>query len=206
MDPAIEIPRLLDVMPASGRMNAKITSKPEMPKAIDSPFPVPWRQEWPILINFDLWSQLSLPQRDLLLLRTVTWLQRVQWLKLDLYQGVAIAGFLGSLIELAGADPVGAIAAGGLSFFAGSQIWRNNRSTQSELAADEAAIQVAQRRGYSETEAAAHLLAAIETTAKIERRPSLSFSELIRCQNLRAIAGISPLGVPKEFWILSFEF
>ena len=199
MDPAIEIPRLLDLMPASGRMNAKITSKPEMPKAIDSAFPVPWKKEWPISINFDLWSQLSQPQRDLLLLRTVTWLQGVQWLKLDLYQGVAIAGVLGSLVELVQGDPVGLIAAGGLSFLAGAQIWRNNRSTQSELAADEAAIRVALRRGYSETEAAAHLLAAVENAAKIEGRPSLNFSELIRCQNLRAIAGISPLGVPKEF-------
>ena len=64
--------------------------------------------------------------------------------------------------------------------------------------ADEAAIRVAQRRGYSQTEAAQHLLSAIEAVAQIEGRPSLNFTELIRCQNLRAIAGLSPVGIPEK--------
>ncbi|MCF3424469.1 DUF3318 domain-containing protein, partial [Escherichia coli] len=64
------------------------------------------------------------------------------------------------------------------------------------LNADEAAIRVAQRRGYTETEAAEQLLSAIETVAQLEGRPSLNFTELIRSQNLRALAGLSPVGVP----------
>ena len=55
MEPTTEIRRLLDVMPASGRMMTKIVSKPEQAKVIDSPFPLPWNQERPLFINFDLW-------------------------------------------------------------------------------------------------------------------------------------------------------
>ncbi len=75
------------------------------------------------------------------------------------------------------------------------RIWRDNRSSQVELDADETAIRVALRRGYSEAEAARHLLSAIEAVAQIEGR-SLDFNELIRCQNLKAISGISAVGVP----------
>jgi len=71
-----------------------------------------------------------------------------------------------------------------------TRIWRDNRSSQVELDADETAIIVALRRGYSEAEAAGHLLSAIESVAQIEGR-NLDFNELIRCQNLRAISGIS---------------
>lgn len=196
MEPTSEIRRLLDVMPASGRMMTKIVSKPEQSKVIDSPFPLPWNQQRLIWINFDLWSQLQRPQRDLLLLRTVSWLIGIKWFKPDVYQGTVVAGLLGATVEFIQADAVGVIVAGGLSAIALTQIWRNTRSSQSQLNADEAAIKVAQRRDYSETEAARHLLSAIETVAQIERRPSLNFTELIRCQNLRAIAGLSPVGVP----------
>jgi hypothetical protein len=163
---------------------------------IDSPFPLPWNQERPIFINFDLWRRLSKPQRDLLLLRTVSWLTGVKWFKPDVYQGVVVAGLLGAMVELVQGDAVGVVVAGGLTGIALTRIWRTSRSSQSELNADEAAIRVAQRRGYTETEAAQHLLSAIEAVAQIEGRPSLNFTELIRCQNLRAIAGLSPVGVP----------
>jgi hypothetical protein len=196
MEPTAEIRRLLDVMPASGRMMTKIVSKPEQAKVIDSPFPLPWNQERPIFINFDLWRRLSKPQRDLLLLRTVSWLTGVKWFKPDVYQGVVVAGLLGAMVELVQGDAVGVVVAGGLTGIALTRIWRTSRSSQSELNADEAAIRVAQRRGYTETEAAQHLLSAIEAVAQIEGRPSLNFTELIRCQNLRAIAGLSPVGVP----------
>lgn len=79
------------------------------------------------------------------------------------------------------------------------RIWRSNKSPEFELNADIAAIKVAQRRGYSEAEAAQNLLWAIESVAKIEGRSSLDFIALIRCQNLRAIAGLSPVGVPEKF-------
>lgn len=196
MNPEPEIRRLLDVMPASGRMLTKIVSKPQQSATLDSPFPLPWSRERPIFINFDLWRRLSKPQRDLLILSTVSWLTNIKWFKPDLYQGVIVAALLGGMVELVQGDAVGVVVASGLTALASTQLWRTSRSTQLLLDADEAAIRVAQRRGYSETEAAAHLLSAIEAIAQIENRPSLNFTELIRCQNLRAIAGLSPVGVP----------
>jgi len=163
---------------------------------IESPFPLPWSQERPIFINFDLWRRLPKPQRDLLLLRTVSWLIGIKWFKPDLYQGVVLAGLLGGIVELVQGDAVGVVVATGLSAIASTQIWRSTRSSQSELDADAAGIKVAIRRGYTESEAAGHLLSAIEAVAQIEGRSGLNFTELIRSQNLRAIAGLSPVGVP----------
>src|SRR6476469_7086198 len=198
MNPEPEIRRLLDVMPASGRMLTKIVSKPEQSQVIETNFPVPWSSERPIFINFDLWRQLSKPQRDLLLLSTVSWLIAIKWFKPDVYQGVIVAALLGGVVELVQGDAVGVVVATGLSAIASSQIWKSSRSSQSLLDADEAAIRIAQRRGYTETEAAQHLLSALEAIAQIEGRPSLNFTELMRCQNLGAIAGLSPVGVPEQ--------
>lgn len=196
MNPEPEIRRLIELMPASGRMLTKIVSKPQQTLVIESPFPTPWSQERPIFINFDLWRRLPKPQRDLLLLRTVSWLIGIKWFKPDLYQGVILAGLLGGIVELVQGDAVGVVVATGLSAIASTQLWRSTRRSESELDADAAAIKVATRRGYTESEAAQHLLAGIEAVAQVEGRTSLSFTELIRCQNLRAIAGLSPLGVP----------
>ncbi|BAZ83148.1 hypothetical protein NIES73_44340 [Sphaerospermopsis kisseleviana NIES-73] len=199
IEPNIEIRRLLDVMPASGRMMTKIVSKPEQNKVIDAAFPLPWSQDRPIYINFDLWRRLTKPQRDLLLLHQVSWLTGVKWIQPDIYQGVFLAGLLGGVVEAAQSDVIGVIIAGGLSAFAGVRIWRINQSQASQLKADTTAVFIAQRRGYSEAEAAQHLLTAIETVAKIEGRSGLDFNELIRCQNLRAIAGLSPVGIPDNY-------
>ncbi|MDZ8258256.1 DUF3318 domain-containing protein [Nostoc sp. ChiQUE01b] len=199
MEPNVEIRRLLDVMPASGRMTTKIVSKPEQAKVIDASFPQPWNQARPIYINFDLWRRLPKPQRDLLLLQMVSWLTGVKWFKPDIYQGVVLAGLLGGFLEAAQSDIVGVAVAGGLSAIAAWRIWRTNKSQESELNADAAAIKIAQRRGYSEAEAAQHLLSAIEAVAKIEGRSSFNFTELIRCQNLRAIAGLSAVGIPESY-------
>jgi hypothetical protein len=196
MNPEPEIRRLIELMPASGRMLTKIVSRPQQNVAIESPFPLPWSQDRPIYINFDLWRRLPKAQRDLLLLRTVCWLIGIKWFKPDLYQGVVLAGFLGGMVELVQGDAVGVVVATGLAALAGTQIWRSTRSSQSELDADEAAIKVATRRGYTETEAARHLLAGIEAVAQIEGRSALKFAELIRSQNLKAIAGLSPVSVP----------
>ncbi|MCA1993787.1 MAG: DUF3318 domain-containing protein [Coleofasciculus sp. S288] len=196
MNPDPEIRRLLELMPASGRMLTKIVSRPQQIAVIESPFPTPWNRSRPIYINFDLWRRLPRPQRDMLLLRAVSWLIGVKWFKPDLYQGVVLAGVLGGIVELAQGDAVGVVVATGLSALAGTQIWRSTRNSQSELDADEAAIKVATRRGYTETEAARHLLRAIEAVAEIEGRSGLNFTELIRSQNLRAIAGLSSVGVP----------
>jgi len=199
MEPTTEIRRLYDVMPASGRMMTKIASKPEQAKVIEATFPLPWSQERPITINFDLWRRLTKPQRDLILLRAVSWLTGVKWFRPDIYQGVAVAGLLGAIVESVQADLVGIVVASGLTGMAVTRIWRQNRSSESELNADEAAIKIALRRGYSETEAAQHLVSAIEAVAKIEGRSSLNFTELVRSQNLRAIAGLSNVGVPQSY-------
>lgn len=196
MEPTAEIQRLLDLMPASGRMMTKIISKPQQPKVIDIPFPLPWNRERGIFINFDLWRQLTKPQRDLILLRSVSWVIAIRWFKPDLYQGLAAAGGLATCLELLQADAIGASVASLLTALAIRQLWRGYRSSQAEIAADEAALRVALRRGYSETEAARHLLTAIEAIAQIERRGNLNFIELIRIQNLKALAGLSPVGVP----------
>ncbi len=199
MEPNIEIRRLLDVMPASGRMMTKIVSKPEQKQVIDAPFPLPLSQARPIYINFDLWRRLTKPQRDLLLLQRVSWLIGVKWLQPNIYQGVVLAGFVGGILEAVQSDVVGVVIAGGLTTLAAMRIWRMNKSQEAELNADIAAIRIAQRRGYSETEAAQHLLTAIETAGTIEGRSGLNFSELIRCQNLKAIAVLSQVGIPKNY-------
>jgi hypothetical protein len=198
MLPDLEIRRLLDILPASGRMMTQILSKPEQPAVIASAFPAPWMRDRPIWINFDLWERLSQPQRDLLILRTVGWLTSIKWFRPKLYQGAALAGVVGTVVELVQGDAVGIVVAGGLSAIAAAQIWRSNRSLERELDADDLALRVAQRRDYTEMAAAQHLLSAIEAVAEIEGRPSLSFTELLRCQNLRAIAGISAVGLPEE--------
>lgn len=191
MEPKVEIRRLSDLMPASARGSVKIISKPEQKKLVDASFPLPWHRERPIYINFDLWPNLTKQQRDLLLLRTVSWLTGVEWFKPNIYQAVALLGLFGGLIESVQGDAVGVVTAGGLSTIAILRMYRRNRSQESEIAADMAAINLIKRRGYSETEAAEHLLKAIETVAKIEKRSTLNFIELIRTQNLRTIAGFS---------------
>jgi len=197
MNPDLEIRRLLDVMPASGRMKTTLVGKLDQRRVISTKLPRPWSQNQPIWINFDLWQRLSQPQRDLLILRTVSWLTASNWFKPDLYQGLTIAGILGAGVEAFQGDAVGLLVAGGLSAIAGVQVWRNSRSLQVELEADEAAVRIAQRRGYAETEAAQHLLSAISAIAKMEGQ-SMGFNELIRCQNLRAIAGLSRTQVPES--------
>jgi len=194
-----EISHLLDLMPASGRMMTRIVSKPESPKVIETNFPLPWqRGVRPIQINFDLWRQLSRPQRDLVLLRAVCVLTAVKWFKPDLDRVIALAGIIGLTVETLQTDAVGMAVAGGLTALAINRIWREKRSPQRELDAYEAALKVAVRRGYTETEAAKGLLSAIETIAEIEGRSSLNFNELLRCQNLKKLANLSFVGVPDQ--------
>lgn len=197
MNPEPEIRRLLDVMPASGRMMTKLVSKPEQRVVIDLPFPLPWMRDRPVYINFDLWSHLSRPQRDLLILRCVGWLGAVKWFQPNVNLGIVAAGALSAGVELLQQDAVGVAAASGLIAIGLGQIWRSNRSSRIELDADETALRVAQRRGYGETEAAEHLLTAIELVAQLEARP-FTFTELLRSQALRAITGLSPVGVPER--------
>lgn len=194
-----EIGRLLELMPASGRMYTKIISKPQQPQVITTRFPAPWQREnRPININFDLWRHLPRPQRDLLLLRAVCALTNIKWFELDIYQVLAGGAFMGFAVELVEGDPVGMLVAGSLSALAATQIWRENRSPRQELIADEAALHIAERRGYSEAEAARNLLEAVEALPELEGRSGLDFIELMRVQNLRRIAGLSRVTIPEK--------
>jgi Protein of unknown function (DUF3318) len=190
-----EIRRLLDLMPASGRMMCKLVSQPEQRVVVDYPLPMPWVRARPIYINFDRWSMLSRPQRDLLLLRAVSWLGGIRWFQPDVNLGLAAIGAIGLGVEVLQRDGMGIAAAGALGAIALTRIWQSNQRSQLEVEADEAAINVAIRRGYDEPDAARHLLTAIEAVAQLEGR-SLTFIDLVRCQNLRAIAGLSPVGMP----------
>ncbi|QDZ40477.1 DUF3318 domain-containing protein [Euhalothece natronophila Z-M001] len=194
-----EVRHLIDLMPASGRMYTKIIPKPKQSRLIDAPFPLPWqRGARPIYINFDLWTELSRAERDLALLRSVCWLTEIKWFKPDLYQGVVTVGVIGTGVEMLQGDAIGVIVGASLAVLAGSQIWRRTRSIQTEVDADEIAIRVAQRRGYEMIDAAQALLDSIEKIAEIEGRANFDFTELVRIQNLRKLAGRSEVGVPEE--------
>ncbi len=194
-----EIRHLLDLMPASGRMGTKIVSKPQQSRVMNVAVPMPWhRGSRPIYVNFDLWQRLSRGQRDLLLLRTVIWLTETKWFKPDIYQGATLVGLLALTVELIQGDGVGIVVAGGLSAMAGRQIWRSMGSPQRELEADIGAIKIALRRGYNESEGAKNLFEAIKAVAKLEGRSTLNFTELIRSQNLKAMANLSPVSVPES--------
>jgi len=184
-----EVTRLKDLMPASGRMKTRIVMDDRQSTVIQAPFPRPWKRSHPITINWMLWQELSPSQRDLLFLHYVSWLTGVRLLRPEIYQGVAVVGLMGTVFEAVQADAVGILAAGGLTAFSAMQVWRKNTGTQAKLDADEAAIRVAQRRGYSERDAARHLLEAIEVVPRIEGRGGLNYTELLRIQGLRAMLG-----------------
>ena len=193
-----EISRLLDIMPASGRMLTKIISQPQQSKVIDAPFAPPWNREGrPIYINFDLWRRLPRGQRDLLILRSTSSLINIRWFKPDINQLIVLAGTIGLMVETGQGDAVGMLVAGGLTAISVRQIWRDNRSIQRELDTDEAAIKFALRLGYTEIEAAQNLVQGIENAAKIEGRSILNFTELIRSQHLKSLANISSIDVPE---------
>ncbi|MBE7380450.1 MAG: DUF3318 domain-containing protein [Leptolyngbya sp. SIO1E4] len=183
-------------MPASGRMKIRILIDDRQSTVIQAPFPRPWNRSYPITINWSLWQELSVSQRDLLFLHYVCWLTSVQLLKPQLYQGVAAVGVIGAVFELFQADAVGVLAAGGLTAIAATQVWRQNTGTQAKLDADEMTIRIAQRRGYSERDAARHLLEALEAVPQIEGRGGMSYAELLRAQSLRTVLGTASTPPP----------
>ncbi|MEM1290495.1 MAG: DUF3318 domain-containing protein [Cyanobacteria bacterium P01_H01_bin.162] len=184
-----EITRLKDLMPASGRMKTRIAIEDRQSTVVETPFPRPWQRSHVITINWGLWQELTVSQRDLLFLHQVCWLMSVKLVKPELYQGVAAVGLLGTIFELFQTDAVGIVAAGGLTAIAASQVWRSNTGNQAKLDADDTAIRVAQRRGYSERDAVRHLLEAIETVPLIEGRGGMSYPELLRAQQLKSRLG-----------------
>ncbi|MEM8545692.1 MAG: DUF3318 domain-containing protein [Cyanobacteria bacterium P01_H01_bin.119] len=193
INPDQEIPRLRELMPASGWMKTRIRSAPSQSQAIATDAPRPWRSIYPLYINFNLWGQLSVPERDLLFLQHISWVTSTNPLKLDVPRTVAAVGAAATLFEIFQGNAVGILMAGGVSAIAATRVWRDSKGPSSKIMADEAAIYVAQRRGYSRSDAARHLASAIETAARIEGRRSLAFNDVLRCQNLNAIAGPAPV-------------
>jgi hypothetical protein len=194
-----EILRLQDLLPASWRMTTVISSATDQGQAIASTPVTPWKSDTQISLNPRLWLQLGLKERDLLLIREVAWRQQGQWLKFGVYQTVAVMAISSMVMQFAQGDTVGVAVGAGLLAIASNQIWRRNRSSQVEIEADNEALSVAVKRGYPEVAAAKNLLDGILAMAKLEGRNELEFVELIRCQNLRAIAGLSAVTVPSDF-------
>ena len=193
-----EASRLLDIMSASGRMMTKIVGKQDQNTIIQTTFPTPWNNHRVIYLNFDLWMNLPKAQRDLIMLRTVSWLGKIQWFKPSINQGIFGVGLVGIISQLIEADVIGILVSSSLTTIGLIRIWQSNHNIEAELAADEMAIRVATRRGYEAPSAANHLLQGIENVAKIEGRNNFNFAELIRSQNLKAIAGLSSVGVPAK--------
>ncbi len=191
-----EIARLRDLLPASWRMTTSIKSKPDQPELIASSQILPWAKGAQVEINFRLWRQLIEAERDLLFLREISWRQQTKWLQTGVYQGVAALALVGGIVESLQGDVTGMAIAILLGTIGVNQILRGNKSSQVQVQADNEAIEVAQRRGYTEAEAARALLEAIPAAAKLSGRNAPEFTELIRCQNLKAIAGLSKTKIP----------
>lgn len=198
MNPASEINRLADLLPASWRMASKIRNLPDLPQVIASSPILPWSSVSEITINFKLWMQLSPTYQDLLLIREVAWRQREKWFAVGTYQFVTLGASVGVISQLWQGDAVGIIASAGLGAIAIRQLWQKNRSSETQLESDRDALKVAVKRGYTEAVAAKTLLEAIQAVAKLEGRTTPEFIELLRCQNLRAIAGLTNIAVPTE--------
>ncbi len=196
--PSSEINRLLDLLPASWRMHTIVVQRPDQPQAIVSTPILPWQRDTQVRINFRLWSSLPVNQRDLLFLGEVAWRQQSRWLQWGTYQLVGLFALGGTLWELIEGDVAGMAVGILLGAIAIKQIHREQRGTKVQLEADSEAIRIAQRRGYTDTIAARSLLEGIQAVAKLEGRQVPEFRELVRCQNLRVLGGISQVAVPTE--------
>ena len=191
-----EIARLRDLLPASWRMTTSIKSKAELSKPIASLPILPWQKGTQVNIDFRLWRQLPEAQRDMLLLYEISWRQQTKWLQTGIYQGVAAIALIGGIIETVQGDVTGIAISLLLGTIGINQILRTHKSSQVQVQADNEAIEIAQKRNYSQVEAARALLEAIPAIARLMGRSTPEFTELIRCQNLRAIAGLSKTTIP----------
>lgn len=185
VNPNTEVTRLKELMPASARMKIKIILNDRQIPVIKAEFPRPWQRSHSVILNLDLWQHLTVAERDILFLRTISWVMLANLLKPNGYQLLAGAGVAGGLLELMQGDAVGVLAAGGVTALAGWQLWRRVNGPQTDIAADDRAVQVAQRRGYTQADAAYALIRAIEAVPTLEGRRVLTKEELLRCQNLR---------------------
>lgn len=190
-----EIYRLIELMPASGRMYVKLRSQPQQSVVIQTAVPRPFDATRYIDINFERWKQLPQPQRDLLLLRSVSWAIDFKWIKPQFYESLVALGLTGMAFEGLILNAAGLLTATAVTMAAATQVWRKSRRVEAEIEADAQGIQTAQRRGYSKTAAAQALLEAIESLPALEGRAGLTVAEVVRCQALKPIAGLSPLDV-----------
>ncbi|WP_038027291.1 DUF3318 domain-containing protein [Synechococcus sp. PCC 7336] len=191
-NPQEEIQRLRDLLPASLRPLLAIAPMPYGTIASDpnrqligiKPRP-PWQPTGTIQIQFSQWLNIPQAQRDLLFLREAGWFDSRAWLQPGLYQIVAAAGGLATVLELALHNPVSVLLAGGVTGLAVRQVWQNLHSDNAQFNADEFALRRAQYRGYERREAARHLLAALETAMQVDQTDVLT---ILRLQRLKAIA------------------
>jgi len=177
-------------------MNTVIKSSLEQGQVISSTMPQPWQKTIKVMLNFSLWDKLSRVERDLLLLREVSFRQQTSWFRIGPYQ--AITGFagVGAVLQLNQTDLAGAAIALMLGLISGWQVWRQSQSEQVQLQADLEAIKAAERRGYTEITATQALLEAIAHCAQLEGRTTPTFTELLRSQQLRAILGEAAVPSP----------
>ncbi|MCS6959970.1 MAG: DUF3318 domain-containing protein [Pseudanabaenaceae cyanobacterium SKYGB_i_bin29] len=196
--PSSEISRLLDLLPASWRMHTIVAQRPDQAQVITSTPILPWRRDTQIKINFRYWFNLPVNERDLLFLAEVSWRQQTQYFQWGTYQLVSLFALAGTIWETIEGDIPGLAVGVLLIAIAWKQIDRQSKSAKTFLESDNEAIRVAQRRGYTDVVAARSLLEGIQNAAKLEGRQIPSFTELIRCQNLRSLAGISKITVPSE--------
>ena len=186
VNPNTEITRLKELMPASARMKIRIILNDRQISVIKAEFPRPWQRSHTVTLNIDLWQHLAPAERDLLFLRTISWVMLANPLKPNGYHLLAGAGVAGGLLDLVQGDAVGLLAAGAVAALAGWPVWRGLNGLPMELPADDRAVQVAQRRGYTQTDAFKGLIRALEAVPPLEGRRVLTQAELMRCQNLRS--------------------
>jgi hypothetical protein len=192
---AKEILRLRDLLPASWRMHTEIKGGRDQNQVINSKAITPWNSAIKIYISFGLWFKLTESQRDLLFIREVSWRQTSKWFKLETYQLATLAAVIFTIPEVVQFDPAGMSLGFLFTTVAVKQVLKQTKSSKVQVDADNEAIAVAQTRGYTEVNAARSLLDAIKIVAKLENRGAPDFVDLIRCQNLRAIGGLSAVGV-----------
>ncbi len=189
VSPTQEVARLLDLLPASWRMETQVSPRAEQPAAIASTPLWPWQRTCRVSLNFKKWVQLAPVERELLFLREVAWRQQARWLQVGPLQGLLAFGALVAMVEGTQVDLTGMAGGVLLALVAGNQLWRRQRSVEMEFAADREAIAVARKRGYTETAAAQALLSALEAAWRLEGRRGPSFTEATRMQALRVQLG-----------------
>jgi hypothetical protein len=185
-NPQAEIQRLRDLLPASLRpllaIEPIVSGSPDLIRIKPHP---PWQPTGVLQIQFSRWISIPQGQRDLLFLREAGWFDSRNWLQPGLYQGIAAAGSLATVVELALHNPFSVLLAGGVTGLAVRQIWQNLNDDNVHFNADEFALRRAQYRGYDRREAARHLVTALETVQRLDKSDALN---VMRLQRLQAIA------------------